>query len=133
MRSKIAREILESTPEDELIFVSWYADLVVRIHDLLEEKGISQKRLAEKMGKTAPEISRWLSGDHNFTLKSLAKLQAELGEPLLYIPHRAQFQSSFHRKSSTTVMRKLPKKSRGSYTDDYCVAEETAYYEKLPA
>jgi len=133
MRSKIAEEILKSTPEDEIIFVSWYADLVVRIHELLEEKGISQKELAGRMGKTAPEISRWLSGHHNFTLKSLAKLQAELGEPLLYIPQRVQFESSFRKKTSVTVMRNVAKKSKAGFNDDYAVMTDTDNFQKLPA
>ena len=80
MRSKVFQRILENTPEDVDLFVDWYADLVVRIHQLLKEKNLSQKELAEKMGKQPSEISKWLSGAHNFTLRSLAKLSAELGE-----------------------------------------------------
>ncbi len=125
MRSDIAREILESTPNDVKIFVSWYADLVVRIHEILEEKGISQKTLAEKMGKKAPEISRWLSGDHNFTLRSLAKLQAELGEPLLYVPRRMHFQRGIQKRTKTRVLKAVYKKSKGNYSDDYFVTENS--------
>lgn len=88
MRSKIFQEILDETPEDVEIFVRLYADLVVRINQLLREKGISQKELAEKMDKKPSEISKWLSGEHNFTLRSLAKLSAELGEPLLEVPKK---------------------------------------------
>ena len=86
MRSKIFQEILDETPEDVTIFVRLYADLVVRINQLLREKGISKKELAEKMDKNPSEISKWLGGEHNFTLRSLAKLSAELGEPLLEVP-----------------------------------------------
>ena len=32
------------------------------------------------------EISKWLGGNHNFTLRSLAKLQAELGEEIIQVP-----------------------------------------------
>jgi transcriptional regulator with XRE-family HTH domain len=85
MRNKIFQEVLDETPKEVEIFVEWYAELAVRINRILREKGMSQKMLAEKMGKTPAEISRWLNGEHNFTLKSLAKLQAELGEPLLSI------------------------------------------------
>lgn len=86
MRSKTVDRLLKSTPKDVEIFVDWYADLVVRINQLLREKGISKKELAEKMDKNPSEISKWLSGEHNFTLRSLAKLSAELGEPLLEVP-----------------------------------------------
>lgn len=80
--------LLKSTPKDVEIFVDLYAELVVRINQLLREKGISKKGLAEKLGKNPSEISKWLSGEHNFTLRSLAKLSAELGEPLLEVPKR---------------------------------------------
>lgn len=85
MRSKTIDRLLKSTPKDVEIFVDWYADLVVRINQLLREKGISKKELAEKMDKKPSEISKWLSGEHNFTLRSLAKLSAELGETLMEV------------------------------------------------
>ena len=88
MRSKIFQEILDKTPVDVEIYVRLYADLVVRINQILREKGYTQKSLAEKLDKKPSEISKWLSGEHNFTLRSIAKLQAELGEPLLEVPKR---------------------------------------------
>ncbi len=86
MRSKVAKRILDNTPEDVKIFVRLYADIIVRVNQLLKEKGYTQKQLAEKLDKTPSEIHKWLSNEHNFTLKSLAKLQAELGSPILYVP-----------------------------------------------
>jgi len=86
MRSKTVDRLLKSTPKDVKIFVDLHADLVVRINQLLREKGITKKVLAEKMDKKPSEISKWLNGEHNFTLRSLAKLSAELGEPLLQVP-----------------------------------------------
>ena len=88
MRSKIFQRILDNTPKEVDIFVDWYGDLVVRINQLLREQNISKKELAEKMDKQPSEITKWLSGEHNFTLRSLAKLSAELGEPLLEVPRR---------------------------------------------
>lgn len=88
MRSKIVQRIMDKTPEDVGVFVGLYADLVIRINQILEEKGYTQKDLAEKMGKQPSEINKWLAGDHNFTLRSIAKLEAELGEPLLRVPPR---------------------------------------------
>jgi transcriptional regulator with XRE-family HTH domain len=88
MRSKTVDRLLKSTPKDVEIFVDWYADLVVRINQLLREKGISKKELAEKLDKNQSEISKWLNSEHNFTLRSLAKLSAELGEPLIEVPKK---------------------------------------------
>jgi len=36
------------------------------------------------MKKKPSEINKWLKGNHNLTLKTLAKLEAELGEPIIY-------------------------------------------------
>jgi len=85
MRSKVAQRILDKTSPDVEIFVRLYSDIVVRVNELIEEKGWTQKELAEKMGKKPSEINRWLRGEHNFTLRSIAKLEAELGEPILAV------------------------------------------------
>jgi transcriptional regulator with XRE-family HTH domain len=84
MRSKVARRIQEETPEEVRIFVRQYTDIVVRINHLMRAKGYTQKQLAEKMNKKPSEINKWLKGNHNLTLKTLAKLEAELGEPIIF-------------------------------------------------
>lgn len=86
MRSKVADRILAKTPEDAKIFARLYGNLIVRINSVLKAKGYTQKSLAEKLDKNPSEIHKWLSGEHNFTLRSIAKLQAELGEILLEVP-----------------------------------------------
>lgn len=91
MRNRIAKRILEETPEEVRIFVRKYGDIVVRVHQLLREKGWTQKDLAEKLEKAPSEVSKWLNGDHNFTLRSLAKLEAELGTEIIYVPKKDSF------------------------------------------
>jgi transcriptional regulator with XRE-family HTH domain len=133
MRSKTVDRLLKNTPKDVEIFVDLYADLVVRINQLLRENDINKKELAEKMDKKPSEISKWLSGEHNFTLRSLAKLSAELGEPLLEVPKKkAQtefvedgFMCRMHTFVSYT---KLETKTSGK---DWQFAEETEPYNEL--
>jgi transcriptional regulator with XRE-family HTH domain len=84
MRSKIAKKIQGETPEEIRIFVRQYTDIVIRINLLLGKKGYTQKDLADKLGKRPSEVNKWLRGPHNLTLKTLAKLEAELGEPIIY-------------------------------------------------
>lgn len=105
MRSKIAQRIIDETPAEVRILTRWYGDIVVRIHQLLREKGWSQKDLAEKLEKKPSEISRWLSGEHNFTLTTLAKLQAELEAEILYVPKK----DSFHVRRGGTFKAVVPK------------------------
>jgi transcriptional regulator with XRE-family HTH domain len=84
MRSKVAQRIQDETPEEVRIFVRQYTDIVLRINQILKAKGYTQKDLAEKINKKPSEINKWLKGSHNLTLKTLAKLEAELGEPLIH-------------------------------------------------
>lgn len=85
MRSKVAKRIQEETPEEIRIFVRQYTDIVIRINQILQKKGYTQKDLALKMNKKPSEINKWLKGNHNLTLKTIAKLEAELGEPIIQI------------------------------------------------
>lgn len=86
MRSKVAQRIMDRTSEDVKIHSRWMAKLAMLIHDTMVSNGTTQKKLAENMSKKPSEINKWVSGEHNFTLRSLAKLQAELGVTLIEIP-----------------------------------------------
>lgn len=67
-------------------FVDHSFDIVNRIYDLLEKQGKTQRDLANLMGKKESEISKWMQGTHNFTLKSLSKIESVLGEKLIVAP-----------------------------------------------
>lgn len=133
MRSKVFQRILDNTPKDVDIFVDWYADLLVRINQLLREKGITKKELAEKLDKNPSEISKWLSGEHNFTLRSLAKLSAELGEPLLEVSKKTaktEFtEDGFRCKVHTFVT--YTKIETSTANKVWQLAEETEPYNEL--
>lgn len=88
MNSKVAERLKSRVPKDSKIFVENYSELVLLINHILSEKGWSKSDLANKLEKSPSEITKWLSGEHNFTLRSLAKLEAELGEKLIQIPQR---------------------------------------------
>lgn len=59
--------------------------IVDRIEKVMTQKGITQRELAERLGKRESEISRWMRGMHNFTVKTIAKLEVALGEPIMQI------------------------------------------------
>jgi DNA-binding Xre family transcriptional regulator len=71
--------------EAKELFLSKSAALTKRIRALMKEKGINQADLARKMNKTETEVSRFLSGKYNFTLRTLAKIQCALGADVLFI------------------------------------------------
>lgn len=66
-------------------FVDHSFDVVNKIHEILEKQGKTQRDLANLMGKKESEISKWMQGTHNFTLKSLAKIESVLGENLFEV------------------------------------------------
>lgn len=56
-----------------------------RIDALLKQKGISQKELAKLTQTSEAAVSRWLSDTHNFTLSTLAKISAVLGQNIIVV------------------------------------------------
>lgn len=79
------KQVLKEIPaqvsrECDLVF-----DIVKRIHDILVRKGWSQADLARATGKTEAEVSRWMSGSHNFTIKSIALIETALDERIISV------------------------------------------------
>ncbi len=54
----------------------------IQIADAMEKHGISKKQLADMMGRRPSEITKWLSGDQNFTLDTLTELSYYLKEKI---------------------------------------------------
>ena len=61
--------------------------IVDRIHDILEEKGLKQKDLALRLGKSEAEISKWMRGTHNFTIDTLVSIEDALDAPIVQVYH----------------------------------------------
>lgn len=80
-QQEIAKVPIELKLELDLSFA-----IADKIDAIIKEKGMTQKEFAKKMNKTEAEVSRWLSGTHNFTLKTIAKITAVLGESIVIIP-----------------------------------------------
>lgn len=56
-----------------------------RLYALMQEKGITKKQLADSIGKRPSEITRWLSGEHNFTIATLGMLSVFFGKPIITV------------------------------------------------
>jgi len=78
-----------TTPETQR-YVQKNLTFVAEVARLMQEKGWTQKELAQKLGKTESEVSKWLSGTHNLTLKSIAKIETALEATLLEVPTPAE-------------------------------------------
>ena len=85
----IASFFEEKGPEDIERFVDKNLDISQQVYALLKAKGWSQKDFAREIGKSDAEISKWLSGTHNLTLRSIAKMEAVLEADIILTPLKA--------------------------------------------
>lgn len=83
----------EISPEDKARIDESFA-IANRIATLLKKHNISQKQLAERLNKRESEISKWLSGGHNFTIDTLTKIGLAVGERVYSIPGTTEFENS---------------------------------------
>lgn len=56
-----------------------------RIESLMREAGYSKKQFAEKLGRRPSEVTKWLSGEHNFTIATLSRIGAFFGTSIIKI------------------------------------------------
>lgn len=77
-KNSLLESIRQKTPAyiKREINLSFY--IVDRISEILESKGMTQKDLADLLGKKESEISKWMTGTQNFTIRSIAKIESAL-------------------------------------------------------
>jgi transcriptional regulator with XRE-family HTH domain len=56
-----------------------------RIDELMHERGLTKKQLADELGRRPSEITKWLSGQHNFTISTLSMLSSYFGKPIVSV------------------------------------------------
>ncbi len=79
-------ESLAQIPKDSNIFIDKSMDISRRIYLLMLANNWIQKDLAEKMGKKEAEISKLLSGTHNYTLRTISNIESVLNEDIIKVP-----------------------------------------------
>ncbi|RMA56655.1 helix-turn-helix domain-containing protein [Ulvibacter antarcticus] len=65
------------------LYIDRAFEISERINAILIYKGISQKELASMLGKSESQVSKWTSGVHNFTIKTITKLESVLEETII--------------------------------------------------
>jgi len=73
------------------IFVEKSFDIADKIHELLKKSGKGQKDLAIMLGKSESEISKWLTGTHNFTLRTLSSIESKLQQDVIVIAGKERY------------------------------------------
>ena len=66
------------------------AEIIARIDAILKKKGMTQRELAHKLGRSEAVVSRWTTGFPNLTLKSIAEISTALGEPLIRVTAKSE-------------------------------------------
>ena len=84
------KDALDSVPTAVRREVSLSFDIADRIDQVLKQKGWSQADLAKATGKKAPVVTRWVSGCHNFTIRTIAEIETALGEDILHVKKKHQ-------------------------------------------
>lgn len=56
-----------------------------RIYSLMTKKGLSKIEFANALGRCPSEVAKWLSGQYNFNVKTLAMLSTFFGEPIVTV------------------------------------------------
>ena len=74
---------VKQVPPEIMTEVQLSAGIIARIDRILNEKNMTQRDLAKKLGKNEAMVSRWTTGFPNFTLRTLAQISIALGEPLI--------------------------------------------------
>jgi ribosome-binding protein aMBF1 (putative translation factor) len=74
--------LAEITPEEQAR-TDRKMRLAACIDEAIKAKGWGKKQFAEKVGRKPSEVSKWLSGTHNFTVETLTDIEHILGIRLL--------------------------------------------------
>ena len=88
-KSKVVERLKAKILPENRIFVKKNLEISEQVTALLKEKNWSQKELATRLGKSESEVSKLLSGLHNLTLKSISKMETELGSDIIVTPLEA--------------------------------------------
>lgn len=75
-RNKLMEQCRKSISPEVKEMVNLSVQMADRIFDILEEKNITQREFAKLIGKKESEISKWLTGIHDFTLTEISKIQS---------------------------------------------------------
>lgn len=62
-----------------------------KIHEMLKERSLKPADLARMLDKKPSEISKWLTGTHTFTTKTITKIETVLGNDIIHIEPQKEY------------------------------------------
>lgn len=83
-KENIINDWLEENKNPEIDrFIERNLEITQKVCVILKERGIKKQEFAKMLGKKSSEISKWLTGTHNLTLKSITKMEVALNIDLM--------------------------------------------------
>lgn len=79
------QQMLAAVPADIQQEVDLEVAISNRINDLMTQRGLSKLEFAQALGKRPSEVTKWLSGQHNFKVRTIALLSAFFVESLIHV------------------------------------------------
>ena len=79
------REMVDQVPPEIKEEINLSFAISNKIDALMQARGLSKKQFADQIGKRPSEITRWLSGQHNFTVSTLAMLSTFFGKSIISV------------------------------------------------
>jgi len=124
-RTRRISEILSSISPQEAKRIENRMLIAAKIDDAMKAKGWKNKDLMCAMGKSNPsEVTRWLSGTHNFTIDTLTDLGLALDVDLLYLEDDEQVAKGNTYHATVNVLIVNP--NRSFY--DQSISGKSAHY-----
>ena len=65
--------------QENEVWLRWSRGIALSIVDYMQENGLSRSDIANKLGVSPQYVSRILSGNTNFSFKSIAEIERKLG------------------------------------------------------
>jgi transcriptional regulator with XRE-family HTH domain len=72
-------ESLDKQRQDTRQFVKHAMEIAMLLGKIRDQKGWSNSKFAKTVGVNESEVSKWLGGTQNFTIRTIAKIENALG------------------------------------------------------
>ena len=83
--NELFRQCLSAIPMEQRAEFDLSYGIAERLDAILKKKGITQHELDCRLGKRDSEVSKWLTGRHNFTTSTIARIEQAIDDKLIQI------------------------------------------------
>lgn len=88
-KSELISKVLSEIPKELQIKTDRKMRIAAQLDLILKDLDLSKSVFASKMKKQPSEITRWLSGTHNFTIDTITEIECVLNRKLIKVENPA--------------------------------------------